>query len=121
MSLASQAACSRQGAIDQWTGTAASGATADALNGGGFGRIYRLLVKNERRSTLAEDAQVFLTLDPAPDCDVVNGEVALGHDLLQVAIRQGVSQVPANAKDDDHVFEMPPAEQCWPSSSHDTP
>jgi hypothetical protein len=21
----------------------------------------------------------------------------------------------------DHVFEMPPAEQCWPSSGHDTP
>ena len=51
-----------------------------------------------------------IALDPAPDSDVVNGEVPLGHDLLQVAIRERVSQIPANAKEDDHVFEMPPAE-----------
>ena len=29
-------------------------------------------------------------------------------------------KIPANAKEDDHVFEMPPAEQCWPSWGHDT-
>ena len=52
---------------------------------------------------------------------MVNGEVPLGHDLLQIAVRQGISQVPANAQEDDHIFEMPPTEQCWPSSSHDTP
>ena len=53
--------------------------------------------------------------------DVVNREVPLGHDLHQIAVREGISQVPANAQDDDHVFEMPPAEQCCPSSGHDTP
>lgn len=39
---------------------------------------------------------------------------ALRHDLLEVAIGERVSQVPANAEQDDHVFEVPPAEQCWP-------
>jgi uncharacterized protein YegP (UPF0339 family) len=43
-----------------------------------------------------------IALDPAPDRDVVNREVTLG-------------------QEDDHVFELPPAEQCWPSSGHDTP
>src|SRR5215471_14396691 len=46
--------------------------------------------------------------------------VPLGHSLLQVAERQGISQVPANAEEDDHVLEMPPSEQCWPFSGHDT-
>jgi hypothetical protein len=68
------------------------------------------LIKNRR-----------LALDPAPDGDVVNGEVPLGPDLLQIAVGERVSQIPTNAKEDDHVFEMPPAEQCWPSSGHDTP
>jgi hypothetical protein len=60
-----------------------------------------------------------IALDPTPDRDVVNGEVPLGHDLLQIAVRQGVSQVPADAQEDDHVFEMSPSEQRWPFLSHD--
>jgi hypothetical protein len=32
-----------------------------------------------------------------------------------------VSQVPAKAQENDHVFEMAPAEECWPFSGHDTP
>jgi serine/threonine protein kinase len=49
----------------------------------------------------------------------IHGEVPLRHDLLQVTIRQRVPQVPANAQEDEHVFEMPPSKQCWPFSGHD--
>lgn len=35
-------------------------------------------------------------------------------DLLQIAIREGIAQVPPNAQKDGSVFEMPPAEQCRP-------
>jgi hypothetical protein len=52
---------------------------------------------------------------------MVHGEVPLRHDLFQVAICERVSQIPANAQQYDHVFEMPPAEQCRPLSGHDTP
>ena len=60
-------------------------------------------------------------MDPAPDRDVVNRQVPLCHDLLQIAIREGVSEVPPNAQKDDVIFEIPPAEQSWPSSGHSTP
>jgi hypothetical protein len=42
-------------------------------------------------------------------------------DILQIAIAEGISQVPTNTQEDDHVFEVPPTEQCWPFSSHDPP
>jgi len=51
-----------------------------------------------------------IALNPAPDGDMVNGEVPLGHDLLQIAVGERVSQIPPNAKQDDHVLEMSPAE-----------
>src|ERR1035438_163336 len=60
-------------------------------------------------------------LDPAPDGDVVNGEPTFRHHLLQIAICERVSKVPANAQEDDHVFKMSSAEECWPFSGHDTP
>jgi hypothetical protein len=28
-------------------------------------------------------------------------------------IGEGISQLPPNAQDDDHILEMPAAEQCW--------
>src|SRR5262249_32510654 len=59
-----------------------------------------------------------IALDPAPDRDMIDGHTPLRYDLLQVAIGEGISQVPPNAKENDHVFKMPPAEQCWPSSVH---
>src|SRR5262245_23204327 len=62
-----------------------------------------------------------IALDPAPDRDVVNSQVPLRHNLLQVAIRERVSQVPANAQEDDHILEVPPAEQRRPFSGHDIP
>jgi len=52
---------------------------------------------------------------------MVNGQAALRHDLLQVAIGERVSQLPADAEEDDHVFEVSSAEQCWPFSGHDIP
>jgi hypothetical protein len=60
-------------------------------------------------------------VDAAPDRDMVNGEAPLGHHLLQVAIGERVSQVPPDAQEDDHVFEMPSAEQRWLFSGHDLP
>ena len=60
-------------------------------------------------------------LDPAPDGHMVHGQTPLRHDLLQATIGERVSQVPANAQKNDHVFEMAPAEECWPFSGHDTP
>ena len=62
-----------------------------------------------------------IALDPARNCDIVNREISLRHDLLQVAICERVSQIPSNAQQYDHVFKMPPAEKCRPSSGHDTP
>ena len=46
---------------------------------------------------------------------------AQSDNLLQVTIHEGVSELPANTQEDDHVFEMPPTEQCRPFSGHDTP
>ena len=60
-------------------------------------------------------------VDPPPDRDMVNGEVPLRHDPLKVTIREGVSEVSANTQEDDHIFEMPPPEQCRPFSGHDAP
>ena len=37
----------------------------------------------------------------------INAEVPLGHDLLQISIREGIPQTPPNAKKNDYVFEMP--------------
>jgi hypothetical protein len=52
---------------------------------------------------------------------MVHGQASLRHDFFQVTIGERVSQIPANAEEDDHVFEVPPAEQCWPFSGHDIP
>src|SRR5262249_10659949 len=62
-----------------------------------------------------------IPLHPAPDRDVVNRKVPLGHDLFEIAVGERISQIPADAQQDDHVFEMPSPEQCWSSSGHDTP
>ena len=62
-----------------------------------------------------------IALNPSPYRDMVNGEVPFRHDLLQIAICERVSQVPPNAQEDDHVFKMSSAEECWPFSGHDTP
>src|SRR5262249_41018098 len=32
-----------------------------------------------------------------------------------------LAQIPSNAEEDDHIFELSPTEQCWPSSRHDPP
>ena len=52
---------------------------------------------------------------------MVNGQTALRKDLLQVAVGERVSQIPADAEEDDHIFEVSSAEQCWPFSGHDIP
>jgi hypothetical protein len=77
--------------------------------GAGILRLGRS--RSASRNVLAGLCRRRLALDPAPNGDVVHGQVPLRNDLLQVAIRERISQVPANAHQDDHVFEMPPAEQ----------
>jgi hypothetical protein len=62
-----------------------------------------------------------IPLDPAPDRDMIDRQASLRHDLLQVAIRQRIPQIPANAEEDDRIFEVPSPEQCWSLSGHDTP
>src|SRR5262249_25900177 len=47
-----------------------------------------------------------VALDPSPNCDVVDGEPALGHDLFQVPVRERVLQIPPDAQNDDYIFEM---------------
>src|SRR5262245_47849369 len=59
-----------------------------------------------------------ITLNPTPDRDMIDGEASLRHDLLQVAVCQGIAQIPPNAQENNYVFKMPTAEQCWPSSGH---
>src|SRR5207247_130997 len=48
-----------------------------------------------------------------------------GHAIISRKVSQYETQVllqiPADAEKDDRVFEVPPAEQCWPFSGHDIP
>ena len=67
---------------------------------------------------MGDDLLTAVTLDPAPDGDMVDRKTALGHDLLEIAIGERVSQVPTNAQEDDRILEMTPAKQCWPFSDH---
>ena len=62
-----------------------------------------------------------VTLDPAPDRDMVDRKTPFGHDLLQVAVSERISQVPTNAEEDYHVLEVPSSEQRRPLSGHDSP
>src|SRR5436305_2020498 len=44
-----------------------------------------------------------VTLHPSPDRRWIYGEVRLAHYLRQIAIAEGVAQVPANTKHDDLI------------------
>src|SRR3954453_3264204 len=59
-----------------------------------------------------------VTLNPAPDRDMVDRETALGHDLLEITIGERVSQIPTDTQENDDILEMPPSKQCWPFSDH---
>jgi hypothetical protein len=49
---------------------------------------------------------------------MVDGETALGHDLLEVTIGERVSQIPTDTQENDDILEMRPSKQCWPFSGH---
>jgi hypothetical protein len=51
-----------------------------------------------------------VTLHPPPDGDVVDRESALSQEFLDVAVRQGKTQVPADRKQDDLRFKLAPLE-----------
>src|SRR5215471_17293896 len=59
-----------------------------------------------------------ITLDPAPNGNVIHRQSRLRHQLLQIPIAQRITQVPSNAKDDNHILEVSPAEQHWPVLAH---
>ena len=62
-----------------------------------------------------------IILDPAPNRNVIYMHIPLGHDLLEIAQAQRISQIPANAQDDDLGFKMSPLKQRWPVLSHERP
>ena len=57
------------------------------------------------RDELADSKQAH-TAGPRPDRNIINAEVPLGHDLLKVAIRERVRQLPKKGQKDNHVFKM---------------
>jgi len=59
-----------------------------------------------------------IVLKPTPDRDMIQGQPTLRHDFFQVAVDERVPQIPANANQDDHIFEVPPQEQCWSPLPH---
>ena len=56
-----------------------------------------------------------VALHPSLHRDVVDRQIALGHQFFQIAITQRKPQVPAYAEHNDLVLKMPPLEQRWPS------
>jgi len=66
-----------------------------------------------RLASVAGRTRSSCCVPPAP------GEVPRRHDLFEVVIREGVSRVPANAQEDNHVFEMQPTEQAGRFSGRD--
>ena len=40
---------------------------------------------------------------------------------VDVAIGEGISQIPSDTENNHDVLKVPPAEECWPFSRHDTP
>ena len=59
-----------------------------------------------------------IALDPAPDGDVIHRQPPLRHHLFEITVAQRVTQVPPDAKDDDHVLKVPSAEQRGPILAH---
>ncbi len=51
-----------------------------------------------------------VTLHPSPDRRWIYGEVPLAHYLRQIAIAEGVAQVPANTEHDNLIRKMSPSE-----------
>jgi hypothetical protein len=52
---------------------------------------------------------------------VVRREISFQEQLLDIAIGKREPQIPTDGANNDLGFEVPPAEECWPSSGHDTP
>src|SRR5712692_351053 len=59
-----------------------------------------------------------ITLDPTPDGNVIHRQSTLRHHLLQISVAQRITQVPPDAKNDDHVLKVSPTEQRRPILAH---
>jgi hypothetical protein len=62
----------------------------------------------------------FSTLHPAPNGGVVSAETSFREQFLDVPIRKGEPQIPADRTNNDLGFEVPPFEQRWPRFDHET-
>jgi hypothetical protein len=52
---------------------------------------------------------------------MIHAQTTLGHQLLQIAICEAISQVPPDAQDDDLIFEMASSEQSRSRLLHQAP
>ena len=52
-----------------------------------------------------------VALYPSPQCGVVDRQIALGHRFFQIAITQGVAQIPADTEYNDVAFKVAPFKQ----------
>src|ERR1035437_10159587 len=66
--------------------------------------------------SLVQDGCV--ALHPAPYRRMVDREAALGHEFPQIAVAEGIAQVPAHTQDDDLVLKMASAEKGQPVIGH---
>ena len=59
-------------------------------------------------------------LHPTPNGGVVHRETAFGDELFDIAIGEGISQIPADRANNDRWFEVSPLEQSRPWFTHGT-
>jgi len=67
----------------------------------------------------AADSKGAHMLNPASDRDVIHGQAALRHDLLQIAVAQRIPQVLPHAEEDEDIGEVSPPDGGWASPAHD--
>jgi hypothetical protein len=59
-----------------------------------------------------------VSLNPAPDRDMVDRQLSFRHKFLDVPVTEAESQITTNAQDDHFRFEMSPFEHCRPVPPH---
>ena len=62
-----------------------------------------------------------ISLDPAPDRELVDGHISLNHKLLEVSKAETIPQIPTDTHENDLSLEMTSLELRWPVPSHSAP
>src|SRR5262249_35053173 len=57
-------------------------------------------------------------LHPTPNGRVVGSQTSLAHKLLDIAIREGISQIPTDHTKNDRWLEVSPFKYGWPWFAH---